>query len=528
MKRAFIALGLIAFVAVFGFAGGTQEGASEDLTEFVIGNGAEPESLDPHLVSGVPEHRIMMGIYEGLVIPDPETARAVPGVAESWEVSDDGTVYTFTLREDAVWSDGTPITAQQFVDSWLRILDPDTAAPYAWFPAMFLKGAGAYNAGDADADAVAVRALDDRTFQFETVGPLPYTVDALTHYSFQVVPIHAIEEHGSEWTLPENFVGNGPFTLKEWSPQEQIVLEPNPTYWNADAVALDRVVFLPIDDDNTMFNMYINGEIDWAANVPPGRLEEAQLMDDYQVSPQLSTYYYEFNTQQAPTDDVRVRKALAMAIDRQLLVDTVTRAGQIPAYGIVPDMTGYEANEGFSEDLERAKELLAEAGYPDGTGFPELTVLYNTNDAHKSIAEFVQQQWAQNLNIDVTLQNQEWGTYLANRRAHSFEVARAGWVGDYQDPNTFLDMFVTGGALNHGEFSNARYDELMAQAAGMPDGPERLAVLKEAEDIFINQEMAIMPFYYYVNQDMIDLSKWDGWYGNVMGWHPVGDIAPAN
>ena len=525
MKRFILSLGLIALVAAFGFASGVQEAGDGQMDEFIIGNGAEPESLDPHLVSGVPEHRIMMGIYEGLVTPDPESARAVPGVAESWEISDDGTVYTFTLRDDAVWSDGTPITAQQFVDSWLRVLDPETASPYAWFPAMFLKGAGPFNAGEAGPESVAVRALDERTFQFETVGPLPYTLDALAHYSFQVVPLHAIEEYGDEWTLPENFVGNGPYDLAEWSPQERVVLEPNPTYWNADKVELDRVVFLPIDDNNTMYNMYINGEMDWATEVSLGRIDEAQLREDYHVSPYLGTYYYVFNNTREPLTDPNVRKALSMAMDRELLVDTVTRAGQIPAFGMVPDMSGYPGIEGLGEDMEMAQQLLADAGFPNGEGFPELTLLYNTSDSHKAIAEFIQQQWRENLNINVTLENQEWGTYLSNRRESNFDVARAGWIGDYQDPNTFLDMFVTGGALNGGKFSNERYDELIAQASQMPDGPDRFAVLQEAEQIFIEQEMAVMPIYYYVNQNMIDLEEWGGWYANVMGWHPVGDIA---
>lgn len=528
MRKLTIVLSLLFLVAAFGFAGGANEegaGSADEPVEFIIGNGAEPESLDPHLISGVPEHRIMMGIFEGLVTPDPETATAMPGVAESWEISDDGTVYTFTLREDAQWSDGTPITAQQFVDSWIRVLDPETAAPYAWFPAMFLKGAGEFNAGEADASAVAVRALDDRTFEFETVGPLPYTLDALAHYSFQVVPTHAIEEYGSAWTLPENFVGNGPYTLAEWSPQQQIVLEPNPTYWNASKVELDRVVFLPVEEDSTMYNMFINGEIDWATNVPNGRIEEAQLRDDYHGSPYLGTYYYVFNNTREPLTDPRVRRALAMAIDRETLVETVTRAGEIPSGTMVPEMTGYPGIAGIQEDFAAARALLAEAGFPGGAGFPELTVLYNTNEGHKAIGEFIQQQWLDNLGINVTLENQEWGTYLNSRRQNDFDIARAGWIGDYQDPNTFLDMFVTGGAMNGGRFSNARYDELIAQASQMPAGQARFDVLAEAERIFIEQETGVMPIYYYVNKNMIDLDSWGGWYANIMGWHPVGDVA---
>jgi len=462
---------------------------------------------------------------EGLVTPNPETANASPGVAESWDISSDGTVYTFHLRSNAVWSDGVKITAQDFVDSWIRVLDPATAAPYAWFPSMFIKGAQEFNGGEADASAVAVRALDDRTFQFETVGPLPYVLGALSHYSFGIVPMHVIEKYGANWTQPENFVGNGPYVLEEWKPQEMLSMVPNERYWNAQKVELDRVIFLPVDDDTTMYNMYLNGEADWATNVPNGQIDNAKLRDDYQTSPYLGTYYYVFQNEREPTSDARVRKALSMAIDRELLIDTVTRAGEAPAFSMVPKMAGYPGIAGIGEDLVAARQLLADAGYPGGAGFPELTLLYNTSEGHKAIAEFIQQQWLDNLGVNVTLENQEWGTYLASRRAGEFDIARAGWIGDYADPNTFLDMFVTGGAMNGGRYSNANYDRLIGEAAEMPAGAARYAKLAEAERYFIEQDQGVMPIYTYVNKDMIDLDNWNGWYSNVMGWHPSGDIA---
>ncbi|MFA7565420.1 MAG: peptide ABC transporter substrate-binding protein [Alkalispirochaeta sp.] len=533
MKKTILVVGLTALLVslVFVSCGPKQEGkaaaAPAEEAEFIIGNGAEPESLDPHLVSGVPEHRIMMGIYEGLVVPDPEKATAQPGVAESWTISEDGTEYTFTIRSDAQWSDGEPITAQQVYDSWIRVLAPDLAAPYAWFPSMFIKGAAEFNAGEAGPESVAMRVIDDKTFQFETVGPLPYTLDALAHYSFAIVPTHAIEKFGSEWTLPENHVGNGPYLLSEWSPQQRIVLTPNPNYWNAGKVKLDRVVFLPVDDNTTAHNMYLNGEMDWSTDVPAGQIEAAQLRDDFQVSPYLGTYYYVFNNGREPLNDPRVRKALSMAFDRDLLVSTVTKAGELPAYSIVADMTGYPAIDGLGDDYDTARQLLADAGFPGGKGFPALSILYNTHESHKAIAEFIQEQWRENLGINVTLENQEWATYLASRRAHTFDIARAGWIGDYQDPNTFLDMFVTGGAMNGGQYSNSEYDRLIGKAARMAAGPDRFETLRQAEKIFIEEDMGIMPIYFYVNKDMIDLDKWDGWYANIMGWHPVGDIAES-
>lgn len=500
--------------------------AASDKVVFRISNGAEPESLDPAKIQGVPEHRIYEALFEGLIIFDPETADGIPGLAESWTVSEDGKQYTFKLRE-ANWSDGTPITADDVVYSWLRELDPVTASPYAWFPCMFLEGAADFNAGTADASAVGIRALDDHTFQMDLIGPLPYVIGALGHYSFAVVPQHAVEKYGDAWILPENFVGNGPYTLKEWTPQSRIVCEKNEAYWDADAVQLDEVIFYASDDNNTNYNMYLNGELDWLTAVPADQLDSAKMRADYQVAPQLSTYYYTINNTKAPFDDPNVRKALSYAVDRQALVDQVTKGGQLACWGIVPNMAGYEAlmptdHEMF--DPEYAQELLAEAGYPNGVGFPTFSLLYNTDDSHKLIAEFIQQQWKENLNITCELENQEWATYLANRNSGNFEIARAGWVGDYQDPNTFLDMFITGAGMNGGKYSNDTYDTLINEAARMEAGEDRMEVLKTAEDIFINEDQGIIPFYYYVSQNMIDTNKWGGWHTNTMDYHPTKDI----
>jgi oligopeptide transport system substrate-binding protein len=496
--------------------------AAKDAVVFKLVNGAEPESLDPHQIQGVPEHRLYEAIFEGLIAYDPETAEGIPGLAESWTASDDGTQYTFKLR-DAVWSDGVKITAKTVVDSWIRELDPATASPYAWFPAMFLKGAAEFNSGDAGPEAVGIRALDEMTFQMDLLGPLPYAIGALAHYSFAVVPLHAIEKFGDEWTLPENFVGNGPYVLKEWVPQSYIKVVPNEKYWDREAVKLDEVVFYAIDDNNTAYNMYLNGEVDWMTTVPLDQIEAASLRRDYHRAPQLSTYYYVFQTEKSPFDDVRVRKALSMAFDRQALVDQVTRAGQIPAWGIVPEMAGYPGLGEPIFDVEQARKLLAEAGYPNGVGFPKTAVLYNTSEGHKAIAEFLQQEWKNNLNITIELENQEWATYLSSRNEGDFQVARAGWVGDYQDPNTFLDMFITGAGMNGGKYSNEVYDILIKEAA-MMGGADRLEVLLTAEDILINEDQALMPMYYYTTNNMIDTSKWGGWYPNTMDYHPTKDV----
>lgn len=490
---------------------------------FRLNNSAEPESLDPHQIQGVPEHRLYMALFEGLVVPDPVTAESIPGLAESWDISEDGTQYTFHLRQ-ANWSDGVPITAHDFVWSWLRGLDPNTASPYAWFPAMFIAGAEEYNSGAAGPEAVGIRALDDYTFQIDLIGPLPYVLGALEHYTFAVVPRHAIEKFGQDWIKPENFIGNGPYTLSEWIPQQYISVVPNEGYWDADAVKLDRVVFYAIDDMTTAWNMYLNGEIDWLTNIPLDQVESAMMREDYQVSPQVSTYYYVFHTQKAPFNNPLVRKALALSVDRQALVDRVTRQGQLPAWGIVPEMPGYEGLGEPEYDIAQAQTLLAQAGYPNGIGFPRTTILYNTLDSHKAIAEFLQQEWKNNLGITIELENKEWATYLSDRNAGNFQVARAGWVGDYQDPNTFLDMFITGAGMNGGRYTNEVYDLLINEAARMPAGEDRFGVLQTAEDILINQDQAVMPLYYYVSINMIDTNKWGGWFMNPMDYHPVKDI----
>jgi oligopeptide transport system substrate-binding protein len=337
------------------------------------------------------------------------------------------------------------------------------------------------------------------------------------------VPLHAIEEFGNEWTNPENFVGNGPYTLEEWRPQQYITVVPNETYWDAEAVQLDEVVYYAIDDNNTAYNMYLNGEVDWMTTVPLDQIEAASLRRDYHRAPQVATYYYTFQVEKAPFDDARVRKALAMSFDRQALVDQVSRGGQLPAWGIVPEMAGYASLGDPILDVEQARQLLAEAGYPNGVGFPETAILYNTSEGHKAIAEFLQQEWKNNLNITLELENQEWATYLSSRNTGDFQVARAGWVGDYQDPNTFLDMFITGAGMNGGKYSNEIYDLLIREAATMR-GADRMDVLLQAEDILINEDQGVMPIYYYTTNNMIDTSKWGGWYANAMDFHPTKDI----
>ncbi|MBI9102501.1 MAG: peptide ABC transporter substrate-binding protein [Spirochaetales bacterium] len=530
MKKILMVL-LVLTMAFTAFAGGGQEDTASDSATpaasmepvvFKYNNQAEPESLDPHVTEGVPEANIARCLFENLVSYDPQTLGPVPGVAESWEVSDDGLTWTFKIRKDAKWSDGVAITAQTVVDSWIRMVSPELAASYAYLPGMVIKGANAYNSGDAGPEAVAIRALDDYTFQFDLVGPAPYVLGMLSHGSFSIVPMHTIEKFGTEWVRPENIVTNGPFMLKNYIPQDKIVFEKSATYWDADAVKLDEVIFYPIDDANTAINMFLQGDLDWLPEVPDARLDEMKLRDDYNINEAFITYYYEFNQTEPPFDDVRVRKAFAMSIDRQELIDRVARGGQSPAFGLTPPLAKYPAVVGFEESVAEAKRLLAEAGYPNGAGFPDTTLIYNTSEGHKRIAEYCQQKWAENLGIEITIENQEWATFVANRQEQNFEIARAGWQGDYVDPNTFLeDLLHSASGNNDGKYNSAMYDGYLEEAKMMPEGQARYDVLAKAEALAIGEDMALMPFYYYTTMNWIDTDVWGGWYTTVLDVHPI-------
>lgn len=525
MKKIILsAVSVIAGIATLALASCTG-GATTAQAEFIINNGAEPASLDPAHVEGVPEHRLSMALFEGLTVNDPKTSRPLPGLAEKWSFNETKDVVTFTLR-DTVWSDGTPITAQDLVDSWVRKLDPKEAAQYADL-LYVIKGAEEYNKGTTGPEGLQVKALDKLTFQVTLVGPTPHFPAMAAHYAFGVVPMHAIKKFGADWIKVGNFVGNGPFTLKEWTPQEKIVVVPNPKYWDAANVGLSKITFLPIEDVNTSYQLYKAGQADWIEQPPVDLMAEVKLDPNFDVAPEYGTYYFIPNITRKPLDNPDVRKALSMAFDRQALVEKVTQGGQIPATGFVPPSNGYTPAAGYAFDVAKAKELLAKAGFPEGAGFPTFKILYNTSANHQRIAEFIQEEWKKNLGINVELVNQEWSTFLDTRsQSHDFDIARSGWIGDYLDPSTFTDMFITGGTQNDGLYSNAKYDELIKRARTQ-EGDARLATLMEAEKILIDEDMAVIPVYYYVTQNLINKSKWEGWYGNPLNVHPWKFIKPA-
>ncbi len=492
-----------------------------------VGNGDEPRELDPHIVTGNIEFKLCMALLEGLLSRHPEDLRLMPGVAESWREGDGGKTYLFRLREDAKWSNGDPVVAQDFVFSWQRALLPALGNNYAYM-LYYLENAEKFHKGEIkDFAKVGVKALDERTLEVRLENPAPFFLQLLAHQSYY--PVHretiekfgAADERGTKWTRPGNHVGNGPFKLKEWALNRRIVVEKNDHYWDADAVKLNQVVFYPIQNATTEERMFRAGQLHITNNLPVDKTEyyRKERPEALKIFPYFSTYYYIFNTLSPPLDDIRVRQALTMSIDRKQITEKITKAGQLPAFNFTPpDTNGYTAKARVTYDAERARTLLAEAGYPGGENFPVIELMYNTSEEHRRIAIAIQQMWKINLNVNVTLLNQDWKVYLDKRDSKDYQVARAGWIGDYLDPITFLDLFVSTGGNNDTGWSDKRYDELIAKAATIVEQEKRYALLQEAEAILMT-ELPVMPIYTYVSKSLVSPDV-RGWRPNILDQHP--------
>lgn len=508
MKR-WIALALLVALPVA--CGGAREQAI-DTTTLRVGNGGEPKSLDPHLVTGLIEERLLSSLFEGLTNVDLNTMQAIPGVAERWDVTPDGLLYTFYLRPDARWSNGDPLTAQDFAYSWQRMLSPALAAEYAY---MFylIDGAEAFNSGTTrDFGSVGIRVVDDRTIEVRLRAPAPYFLILLSHFSFYPVHRATIEAHGkmtdrdTAWTRPGNHVSNGPFALSAWTPSKELVAVKNKYYWGSASVKLERVLFLPIQDPSVEERMFRAGELDITNQLPSAKVEVYQKENPEQlrIDPSIATEFVRFNTTRKPFNDPRVRLAFALAIDRQSIVEHVMRAGQMPATTFVPpNLGGYEygahaggdAPKRHTFDPEAARTLLAEAGYAGGAGFPAVAMIYDTNDNNRRYCEALQNMWKKQLGVDVQLQNSDGKTWLARMIALDYDLARSFWVADYPDPSNFLEMFRADSGNNRTGYSDDAYEGELEQSARASDPAERNRLFDAAERRLLTAA-PITPVYY--------------------------------
>ncbi|MAV38364.1 MAG: peptide-binding protein [Planctomycetaceae bacterium] len=613
--------------------------------DFAFANGDQIQTVDPSKATGAPEGRIINALFEGLLrqLPleqPPDATGNVPlkpatrGVADSYSVSEDGLVYTFSIRETATWSNGRRVTADDFVWSWRRTLHPETGSKYS-YQLYYIRGAQAYNesrpevdqavevelddrpahpsgqeqlfprgsilrgilrevrnvadpaengpAGNAETAAtdastadrpiyvveikpqkdgrvlwnqpgqrrvfssrpggsatsegdrverirhllpdfertVRIRATDARTLVVTLNNRTPFFPDLVAFYPLYPVCRECIEEHGSPgWTLPQNIVTNGPYQLQFRRIRDRVRLRKSPRYWDAANVDLETIDAMAVKSETTSLNMFMNGQLDWATTVPNPVIPQLKKRTDFLSAPMLTVYFYRLNVARPPLDNARVREALNLAIDKRRIVEQVTSAGQQPARSFVPPgLRGYQSAFCGEYDPQRARTLLAEAGFPNGTGIPKIQIVYNTSEAHRDIAQVISEDWNVNLGVQTELRNLEWGTFLDTLSQGDYMVARSGWIGDYPDPNTFLDMFVTGGANNETNWSNTRYDDLIQTAQVETDAEVRMGVLQQAEQLLM-QELPIIPIYFYVSINMVN-PRIEGFSANIQDIHPL-------
>ncbi len=478
--------------------------------EIVINNGAEPESLDPQKVSGVPESNILRQMLIGLTSTDND-GNTIPGMATEWH-TDDNKVWTFKLR-DANWSNGDPVTAHDFVYSFRRLVDPMTASPYSSYLAdLLFVNAQAIIDGKKSPDSLGVKAIDDKTLEITLDEPVPYLPDALIHTSVKPVNQKVVEAGGDKWAAVGSFVGNGPYTLEDWKVNDQIVLTRNPSYYDDANTTINKITLLAVTDDVSDVNRYKTGEIDITASVPETLFQQlkTELGEQVKVEPKLCTYYYEFNQTKPPFNDARVRRALALAMDRETITDKILAQGQTPAYQLTPTTTQGMKNytpEWQSWDrakrLEEAKRLLNEAGYNESNPL-NFELLYNTSDSHKKLASAAASFWNEGLGfVNVSLNNQEWKTYLETKRKQNFSAARAGWCADYNEPSSFLNIFKSTSSQNSGKYASSEFDKIMQSTLGATiDQAGRADLYAKAEEQ-LDKDGAAVIVYHYVGTRLV-------------------------
>ena len=537
MKKGLVLLLVLTMVITLAACGsGKTEGGDAEALDLSVCFASEPMTIDPVLNSAVDGAVMIQHMFEGLLkwVDDGNgNATLAPGMAESWDVSEDGLVYTFHLRTDALWSDGEPVKASDFEYAWRRAVDPATAADYSYMLDC-VKNANEIMAGEMDPSELAAVALDDSTFEVTLHTAIPYFTEIAAFPVGYPVRQDIIEEYGDQWTFdPATYIGNGPYMMKEWVHNSYILTVQNPNYYDFENLGPDSIKFALMDDDNAMLAAFNSGELDFNEGYPidevPALLESEQL----KIADYIGTYYVCYQTQKAPFDDPRVREAFSLVIDRNYVVEQITRAAQIPAGGYVPsgiadaDGPGSDfrelggnyysiSKEDYEANCEKARQLLADAGFPNGEGFPIVEYLYNTNDGHRAIGEALQNMWQTELGVTVTLTNQDWAVFLETRKNGDYSIARNGWIADYNDPVSFLDMWVTGGGNNDAQYANPAYDALIATAKSSSDAATRMKAMHDAEDILM-KDSVVAPIYFYTQPYMIadDLK---GMYASPLGY----------
>ncbi len=504
MSKKLIAILLVALIVFPMMVGFSQPSSFRSSITAVVGS--EPATLDPQLNETVDGATYILHIFEGLtrISKDKKT---IPGIAYKWDISKDGLNYTFYLRK-AKWSDGKQVKASDFEYAWKRALDPKTASTYA-FQLQYIKGANEYNSGKGTAAGVAIKAVNAATLKVTLNAPCGYFLDLLRTPTYMPVRKDLIDKYGDKWTQsPKTYIGNGSYKVAKWTHNAELVFTKSNTYWDKGSVLLKDLRFTLTDDDAACLSAYETGKIDFVDGLIPqaeiGNLAKSGELVKY---PQVGTYYYYFNNKVKPFDDVRVRKAFALAIDRDYIVNNVTKGGQVPAVGLIPYgvpgaiKTFREETKAFlkpTPQVAEAQKLLADAGYPGGEGFPtDIELFYNTNTSHKAIAEALIEQWKKNLGVTLKASNVEWKVLSEKTTNKDYTICRMGWLGDYNDPMTFLDMFVSDNSQNKINYANPEYDKLVKAAQVSGDQKVRMDSMRKAEEIFMN-DMGVLPIYYYV------------------------------
>jgi oligopeptide transport system substrate-binding protein len=511
------------FIVFFHLFGGWTLSPAADLT---ICNGDEPQSLDPAIVTGQLEGRVCLALFEGLTTRNAK-GDIIPGMAENWTISPDGLTYTFTIRPDAKWSNGEKLNAYDFLNSWERTLNPATASQYS-YQLYYLVNGEAYGTGKLDDfSKVGVKAPDERTLIVTLTHPTAYFLELTSFQTLCPVHLATVKKYGSNWTKPGNMISNGPYVLKQWRLNDYILMEANPNYWRP--VPIHRIKVLPTNNATACLNLFYSKKTDLIidkASIPPPLVPDLRDKPYFHANPFGATSFIRFNVKRKPFDDVLVRKALAMALDKKDIVEKITRAGEPVANTLVPPGNGnYAPPQGLGYNPDEARRLLAEAGYPNGQGFPDVNLLYAGRGSGSQVATEMQALWRRELGINsIHLRGQEWKVYLNTQSLIDFDLCMSAWVGDYNDPQTFLDMFVTDGGNNDTGWSDPQYDRMLQTSESTSDPAQRMQILHDMEKILVEDEVPIVPVYFYVGMSLYYPDKLGGFEPNFVDDHRWGEF----